>query len=397
MLLNNPKFENLQRMGKDTRWTPATVEIPTLTSKHLPAPHDTTIALYENQQPVFDEVKDYTSALVDFKTSGGKTVIAISLHQAWGGRSLIVCHSLQLSRQVLEEFEKFTDIKPTLVCGGKKDMTGDVVITTHTTFRQKYNQFPDFRNLIIDEADLMFTPKAINAIVQFNATRTLALTGTVNTPYDFVNDIEGGVLGKFYGKRVQGQFDESKNPLKGVYFTKYNKTYRHDKTNIHIGAHDWINFRATLDADVERKLAQLKYVIDNADTALVLFDKVADTVAFQRAFIKRGYRAYLSNGEMSKDDRETQLQEFHKNGGYLCAVASTVGRGYSHIPLDRIFILFPVKSENSVRQIFGRLMRWMEGKESYVYLWADSSLDFQFQKQKAIIKKYFDVPIKELC
>ena len=71
---------------------------------------------------------------------------------------------------------------------------------------------------------------------------------------------------------------------------------------------------------------------------------------------------------MSSKKREEDLQNFHDNGGYLCAVHTTVGRGYSNTKLTKVFVLFPLKSENTLIQIIGRIKRFYDGKKSSLYL-----------------------------
>ena len=390
--LTNPKYIQLLKLGnkKALRWTKPTISIPTLTSRQTGEMHQLEVKLYADQLPVVMKAVDYTSSLIEAQTGAGKTVMAIALHQAWGGKTLVACHSLVLTKQVAGAFNKFTDIKPTFYCNGKHDMTGEVVITTHTTLRQKYKLFIGFDNLVIDEADLTMTDKAIKAVIDFKATRKVGFTGTTKTIYDDCNREHAPVLGKFWGKHIKHISDE-KTPLKGVKVFKYNKEYPDV-----FPRQDYVKFRKVLDKDIDRKKAQLKYITDNAtneEYSLSLFDRVDDVDNFYLAFKKRGYTVYKSTGEMKKADREQHLAGFTRTGGYMIGVSATLNRGYDEVKLSKAFIMFPVKGENTLRQIIGRIIRTYKDKESYLYLWSDSSLSFQLKEQKRIIKQFFNIDV----
>ena len=394
MILKNPNYLKMLKLGKSLRWTPKKIEIPVLgTPDQLPASNPTTINLYPDQQEVFDQLKDLSNSLLEARTGAGKTVISIALHQAWGGRTLIVCHSLVLAKQFADEFIKFTNTKPTFVCDGKHDQTGKVVVTTLTTFRKKYKEFLNFNNLIIDEADLAMTNKTMKAIASFKSTRKHGFTGTTDTVYDESNPNLAPVLGLFWGNHVTHTPAKTEIPLKKVISYTYDKTY--PKVFPH---KNWIEFRTALDDDVDRKRQQLQWLLDNTNPqhhTLALWDRVADVETFYRALKKRNLPVYKSTGSMKKKEREQHLTDFKRTGGYLVGVSSTLNRGYDNTLLTKAFIMHPIKGENPLRQSIGRLMRYFDGKRSTLYLWSDSMLSFQLKKQEKIIEKYFNLPICE--
>lgn len=378
------------KLGKNPRWTPKEVIMPVMTTRQLDAPNETTIELYPEQRRVYDEIKNYTRGLLEAQTGAGKTVISIALHQAWKGRTLVVCHNLVLAKQFAEEFDKFIGLKPTFFCNGKHDQSGEVVITTLTSFRKEYMNFIGFDNLIIDESDLALTDKMVRAIILFKSVRKWAFTGTIKSVYDDCNKSYAPVLAEFWGSHVV-HHSEREHPLKAVYSFEYKKTYEGKFPH-----KDWMKFREALDDDIDRKKAQLAYIIGNTDPkgySLCLWDRVADVEAFYKAFQKRGYTVYMSTGEMNKADRENHLAEFKKTGGYLLGVSSTLNRGYDNTLLTKAFIMHPIKGENPLRQTIGRILRHFDGKESFLYLWSDSMISFQLETQKKIIKKFFNLEV----
>jgi len=390
LTLTNPKYIQMIKLKMSTRWTPEEVTIPVLTTSFLKTNGVSTIKLYPEQDKVFMAAKNQTTNLLEAQTGAGKTVIGIALHQAWGGRTIVVCHSLIMAKQFAEEFEKFIGVKPTFYCNGKKDQSGEVVVTTLTTFRKNYGKFTNFTNLIVDEADLAVTDKMLKAITEFNCVRKHAFTGTIKTVYDECNTAQRPVLAKIWGNHVVHQ-SPTTIPLKHVHVNIYKKTY--PEVFPHNG---WQEYRKALDEDVDRKKAQLKYITSNTNSkgyTLALWDRVADVESFYKAFKKRGYTVYMSTGQMSKTDREQHLADFKITGGYLLGVSTTLNRGYDNTLLTKAFIMYPIKGENSIRQTIGRVMRHYDNKVAKLYLWSDSMLDFQLETQKRIIKKFFKLNI----
>lgn len=403
MILNNPVYySTLKRTGKVPFWLNEKVELLELESKTLKPVSDTTIDLFPNQFVAYQSLKNKTACLLEAPTSFGKSVLAIALHQSSGGRTLIAVHSLTLAKQFSEEFKKFIGVTPTFYCNGKHDLTGDVVITTHTTLRQKYSDFINFTTLIIDEADVCFSNKSLVAINNIATLRKYAFTGTTKTDYDEHNTEIGSVLGVFWGAHITAQSDKE-NPLKSIYYKEHTKQYTHKINNktLAVLPKDWQLFREHLDNDIGRKQSQMSYLLENTngkEPTLILLDRVADTTAWYKSLLARDKIVYIQHGEMKKKDREDQLAQFHKTGGYLVGQTATLDRGYSNTALVKAFIFFPInakgRGENRLRQIIGRLMRHFTDKEAYLYLWRDSSLKYQWRYTKATLEKHFpNIPI----
>ena len=362
---------------------------------------DQTIKLYPAQQKIFDNVKDWTSALLEARTGEGKTVIACALSEYWGGKTLIIVHSLDMVKQFSDEFEKFLKIKTGKYCTGKKELS-KVTITTTRSFVQKYNEFRKFgfNNLIRDEADLEFTEPQRDAITNFPAERKFGMTGTIRSKFD--EHAKGSpALCRFYGVHAK-MVSKSETPLRKIYFKRYEKKYV-DKDGIPFSPQaDWINFRKELDSDMDRKIEMVNYILQNTnerDHVLILFDRVFDTEAFARWF-KKGrpdINVGMIHGTVAKKLREKRVASFKKNGGILFAQEKVAGRGFNAVKINKCFILFPCKSETNLRQIIGRAIRPYLNKNSFIYTWTDSALQFQHNQRTKTIKEFFpNVLITEL-
>lgn len=365
---------------------------------------DTSITLRPLQRPSFEALKHEKGALLYAKTGSGKTVMTAALYDVWGGNMLIVVHSLDNVKYFHDTFESFLGIETGMVCSGSNSIL-KVTVTTFNTFRSNFEMFANYQHadgtfgfdhLMIDEADAFFTKKAREAINKFPAIRKFGFTGTKKTEYDEFrpkNSLE--TLPLFYGRLIEAEEDKSKDPLEGVYFRTYANEYYEivEDKKLYIVPFEWAEFRKHLDEDIERKRAQWEYIMSNTDPAghtLVLFDRIADVEAFYQKAQKAGIKSFKNHGSLAKKERETTLADFYREGGYCFAQYKTMGRGYDNDRLSKCFVLFPTRGENNIRQIVGRVVRWLEGKRSFMYLWYDSALRRQHAAQVAVFREFFE-------
>lgn len=419
----NPKYFILVKQKKSTRFTSEYEALNTgryypfgslyLDGYNQKLPlikENTSIKLRPLQVPVFEKLKHEKGALCYAKTGTGKTVLTTALHEVWGGNMLVVVHSLDNVKYFHETFQDFIGVTTGMICSGEKSI-GKVTVTTFNTFRAKYQAFANYKhadgtvgfdNLIIDEADAFFTEKARKAINLFPAIRKMAFTGTKKTDYDqHLKKGHPGALNMFYGRLVTAEEDKSKDPLEQVFYKKYKNNYTEvvEGKEIEIRTFEWVKFREYLDGDTERKRQQWSYIMENTQPqkhTLVLFDRIADVEAFYNKAQTVGIKSFMNHGSLKKKDREKTLQDFYEQGGYCFAQYRTMGRGYDNDRLTKCFILFPTKGENNIRQIVGRVVRWLDGKRSYVYTWYDTSLYRQHLERKKVFQEHFELTPLEL-
>ncbi len=375
-------------------------EMPLLFS--LPSPSGKmTIELRENQVEVFEQIRNIRSALVDFKTGSGKTILAVALAQLWDTKTLVLVHSVDNVKYFKDTFKNFAGIDAGAWYGGEKRLA-KVTITTHTTARQQRKMFAEygFENLIIDEADIFFTEKAREVVCSLPCSRKIAFTGTIKTDADEyfrVGELKIPSLVRFYGKHIRGKADETKNPIRGVFYAE-RETYYEDEFGFPIIAKDWALFRKTMDEDSQRFEDQMDYLANNFtkdDHALVLFDRVAD-VERAKIFLNNYYeKTYMLHGSVKKQERIDNIDNFKKTGGIMVAQYKTAGRGLDLPACNKLFLLFPSRKETAIQQMVGRIIRWLPKKESFVYDWRDSCLESQWaSRKKTYITKFNYEPKK---
>lgn len=403
--VNNPLYWKALEQGFSTWGKVSEITIPyPIELKTILTLGTTTINLKDNQKEVFNAVKSKSTALVSAKTSFGKSVVLIALHQAWGGKTLVVVHNKENLLYIHNQFKKFAGIE-TGILGNGKNILKEVTVTTLHSFRteNKWNELVEygFDNLILDEADVMFTLKMIDKIVKFPKKRLLGLTGTTETEYDTCRLYHSPpipALERFYQYTFKAKYDENRNPIQEIYYTEYiGKKYNYPPS-------DWKSFREELNDDIERKKAMLSFVTATRKKdshILILFDRINDVEIFYKSAQKRGIKCFMSYGSQPKKEREAHMEEFQEKGGLLFAVYSTVGRGWDCPPLTKVYILFPLRKSVTLQQIIGRAMRWLEGKQSYIYMWKDTVLSYQFHSTKKknhteTIKKHYNKVLKKI-
>ena len=401
----------MERMGKFVNHMPHKIYLgskknlpPGSGSFFLPVrDSEISINLRENQKEVFNSIKDVSSGLIEAKTGFGKSVLALSLCEYWGNKTLIVLHTADMVRQFHESFQQFygkgfTEGKVGRYGGGKKELN-TITLTTTKSFAMFFDEFQDygFNNLIRDEADFQFSEAQRNAICDFPCQRTIGMTGTIYKEEfdDYLNIVPGDepALVRFYGHHVKA-VQEEEEVLKGINYKIHKKEYIDDYGIPYLPQSDWVLFREKLDGDMERKKAMAEYISNNTNVGehvLVLFDRVDDTELFAQSFknVRPELNINICHGTVK--NRDENIASFKKDGGILFAQEKTAGRGFDVPKCEKIFILFPSRKENSLRQMVGRVIRKATGKESYVYDWIDSSLQHQWKQRKKVYKEIFDI------
>lgn len=405
----------MERMGKNTFYMSDTVylgskdNLPPGASCMLMPPREftPTIELRAEQQDVIDQAKDWTSCLIEARTGAGKTVQALWLCEYWGTPALIVVHTRDMVNQFYSEFVKFfgsqwTDQKVSKYFSGSKKLN-TITITTTKSFTQAYKAFAEygFENLIRDEADLEFSEAQRNAMCDFPAKRKFGFTGTIYKEEfdDYLAYVEGDepALVRFYGQHIKAD-DPEVTPLRNILYFQYDKSYEDEFGIPYTPQTDWIKYREQLDNDAVRKKMQASFLSKNIfpeEHCLALFDRVDDVEKFYKAFKDvlgdKGFNINMIHGSVPKKRREKALESFDEKGGLLIGQVKTVGRGFNCPPLSKVFILHPTRSENGLRQIIGRALREHLNKESFIFDWVDSSLQFQFRQRKKVYQEYFNI------
>lgn len=369
-----------------------------------PLNRETPFKLRPAQEKVFNDSRDYSHCLIEAYTGFGKTALSFALLDYWGGKTLIIVHTKDMVTQFMEEFDKFFGDgwakKNVGQYFSNKKSIKDITITTTRSFSNAFDKFVEygFDNIIRDEADTEFSERQRECLCDFPAKRVFGLTGTIKKEeFDtYLSQVPGDepALVRFYGHYVKadGGCDDV---LKDIFYFEYEKKYEDQWGLEYKPQSDWIEYRKQLDGDKDRKMKMMRLIhknIEKGEHVMVLFDRVEDTELFWKAFRhnRPDISSYMVHGSVNKNQRASNIENFKKGGGLLFGQYKTVGRGFNNVKLSKIFIMFPIREENSLVQMIGRVLRKYVDKESVVYDWVDSSLKFQYQKRKKVYKQIYN-------
>lgn len=351
----------------------------------------TSIKLRDEQVSIFEKLLSIRAGLIEATTGIGKSVLMIALQEVLQISTLIVVHSKDMVDQFYDEFKKFRNIEIGRYNTNHKDIQS-ITVTTFSSFSQKPELFQGFQMLIVDECDVFFTPKARNVTASHPAIRKYGFTGTIKTAYDeYIKKDEPPALIKFWGYHIKKEF--SKQEISAVYYTNYDTSYT-DEYNIVVTPYEnWSEFRRIMDEDLDRKIHQMEYIKQNhtkEDITLILFDRVKDVEDFYKNYENNCGCKYMIHGATKQKEREKIKSDFTEySGNILFAQYKTSSRGVDYPECNKVFLLFPLKNESTLRQAVGRVIRFVEGKKSYIYDFVDSQLDFQWKKRKKTYELFF--------
>lgn len=128
---------------------------------------ESAISLYEHQKEVFRDLLEFfeageTKGWIKLPTGAGKTAIFSSLAKATNLRTLILVPKTKLIDQTVDSLDRFgSGLSVTRYYGERKDLSGQVVVSTYQSFRSLIEASKDQQRydlIICDEAHRALTP-----------------------------------------------------------------------------------------------------------------------------------------------------------------------------------------------------------------------------------------------
>lgn len=353
-----------------------------------------TLKMRPYQEEPMKEACQAPAAIIEAPTGSGKTACAAMLIKESGLKTLILCHSIELTLQTAKEIEEFLGVTPALFYGKEKGMS-DITVSTYMSAVKNFHEFAEygFDLLIIDEADTFTTDNYMRFLCKFPCKRAFGFTATLTVEkYDSNMIREKGLMERLWGTVIKVETELQTEILEKIVFETYDKTY-YDKYEIAIAPREWALFRKHLDEDEERKKLQIKHVcglVDPGDFAIVLVDRVADVERYydEISFLSP-QDTYKLHGAITGKERKKTVAKFKESGGILIANIKIAGRGFNIPEANKAFLFCPMRGETPLRQAVGRILRWIPGKSSTLYDWEDSSLYAQVKKRVKVYKEFY--------
>lgn len=363
-------------------------------------------------------VLQYKNCCIEVSTSGGKTLMAYMLFKFLydntpNKKILYVVPNTNLVSQSLDKFllyDKMNNVATNYVYSEihsdakkKKDYSSDNIIfgTYQSLCKKKKEFFEMFDCVFIDEcahakADSIknILKKCTNAKYKIGVTGTFPKDGTYESfviqsyigpivfkysSYELINTSHRATPVNVSGLLLNYINDDQKKAL-------YNMRLSINKDNVEMGSKV-----LNVEKEIARKSdARFKYICDmilkTTKNTLVLFGDIQNGYGrkiYQHVKERSDKNVFYVDGTISNDYRENAKQSMENdNEGNTVIVASiyTFGEGIDIANLHNVFLVESTKSDSTVGQIIGRLMRKHESKD--VANLIDFGDDFRYGNDK---------------
>lgn len=327
----------------------------------------------------------YTRYLALAATSAGKSLIQYLTARFWlemmgdEGKILIVVPTLQLVTQLAKDFEDYSQLNGwdsnsfvhTAGDGVSPYTRKRIVICTWQTLKnQDRDFFQPFNFLIGDEAHT-FSSECLEYISNscINCWQRMGLTGTLrrNDPDHKirVSKIFGDVKRLVTTKQLQDRGLATKTIVNMIvlsYPTELRRKWRSDpvlekETKILCGYEPRNNVLVNLGKKLK---GNSLFLFNNIETHL---EVVKDSM------IAAGLKPFVIHGDVSVEEREEIKRHIETNDNVvLLASYGTTSTGISIKKLHNLVFAYPRKSNISIQQSIGRMLRLHDSKDiSYIY------------------------------
>jgi len=336
----------------------------------------------------------YRNCVEEISTSGGKTLMAFLLFRYLFDKHIInkmlyVVPSISLVNQTEEEFYIYEDAcnkKPTwkskTVFGGRKDEDDGANIvfgTFQSLVKKDLTYFSKFDAVFIDETHHAKNSSIRNIIIKcYNSKYNVGMTGTLPEEDSLNSFIIQSYLGPCVYMVKSSDLIASKfaTPVKVVgieldYLDEEIKEKLYNLRSVKTEEKDGVKL-LNLEKDIVREnYKRLVYVCNtiskSTKNSLVLFSDIKNDYGrkiFNYLKENTDKTVYYIDGNTKAENRDyykKQMEE--KENVIIVASVGVFSEGISINNLHNIFIVESYRSEYIVRQILGRGMRLMEGKE----------------------------------
>lgn len=344
----------------------------------------------------------------EISTSGGKTLIAFLFFKYLFDHKkikklLYIVPNVNLVTQSEEEFYDYEDEcdkrpnwKSECAFGGKKRKKEDginIIFGTYQTLSKKGPEyFADIDAVCVDETHHAKANSIRNILMQcYNATYKFGLTGTLPAEGSYDSFTIQSYLGpKVYTIHSADLIASGKaTPVNVIgieldYLDNETKRRLYDLRNVPSEEKDGAKL-LNLEKDIARaSRKRMKYIsemlINTTKNTLVLFSDIKNDYGrsiYQYVKEHSDKKLYYIDGSTKNDNRDYFKQQMEDNDDcHIVASMGTFSEGISINNVHNIFVIETSKSEFIVRQILGRGMRLMPGKESMSVI--DFSDNFEY-------------------
>ena len=355
-------------------------------------------------------VLKFKNCTEEISTSGGKTLIAFLIFKYLidvkkKSKMLYVVPNINLVTQTEEKFYEYEDgcgnrpnWKSDCAFGGAKKNDGggiDIVFGTYQTLSKKdLDYFKQFNSVCIDETHHAKANSIRDILIKcYNAEYKFGLTGTL--PEE--NTCDSFTIQSYLGPKVYTIASAdliaagNATPVHVIgiemdYLEDDMKKKLYDLRNVSADEKDGAKL-LNLEKDVARESRKrLMYVVDKiastTKNSLVLFSDIKNDYGrtiYNWMKENTEKNVYYIDGGTKNENREYYKKKMEdQENTIIVASIGTFSEGIDILNVHNIFIAESYKSQFIVRQVLGRGMRLMEGKEKIMVI--DFSDNYEYGK-----------------
>jgi superfamily II DNA or RNA helicase len=337
----------------------------------------------------------YRNCTEEISTSGGKTLMAFLLFRYLLEKGIVkkmlyVVPNISLVTQTEEEFYSYEEDcgkkpiwKSQCVFGGhgkNEDDKANIIFGTFQSLAKKdLEYFSKFDAVFIDETHHARASSIKNILVKsFNSKYNIGMTGTLPPENSLDSFMVQSYLGPYVYVIKSADLIASKfaTPVKVVgiemdYLDEEVKKKLYDLRNVSADEKDGVKL-LNLEKDIVREnRKRLVYVCDtiakSTKNSLVLFSDIKNDYGrniFNYLKDNTNKTVYYIDGGTKAENRDYFKKQMEEQENVIIVASIGVfSEGINILNVHNIFIVESSKSEYQVRQMLGRGMRLMEGKE----------------------------------
>ena len=326
------------------------------------------IQFRDYQKQAFRKAFFKRNGIIHHPTGTGKGIILLGLASGIIGNVLILCHSIDIVKQIYNDALKDRLEDPFLLAGGEKELNHrhKLVIASINTFKNRISEhdYNFYDAVIVDECHRISNTYA-KVLSKINAPIRIGLTATVPTSQDRKMLIEG-LIGKVIDTLTPKQAANKKIlsiahvkiiPLKQHIFSKAYKSTTKNYTSIY--AANIVHNRARNELIVKSAMELNK----KDKSCLILVKNIRHGENIQRIFKENGQNIHFMQGS-SKSNTRILAKENLSQKGIKTLIATVIFLTGVNIPsLDCIIFALGDKSEIRTIQAVGRCLRKTTTKE----------------------------------
>ena len=407
LIMNNPKFEEAERMGRWTEDIPECLQFyEPLTDGGMAIPrgyarqlcilakkHKVSYALEDRRRSLPEIDFNFIGKLKPFQqravgdicrrdfgtleapTGAGKTVMALAIIADRKQPAMVIVHSKELLNQWIARIETFLGIPGSEIgiigAGKSKIGTGITVGMVQTLCKMADEVVPYIGHVIVDECHRTPSRTFTEAVSAFDARYMLGLSAT---PWrrDKLSRLIFLALGDVVHKVNKAGLIDRGDILPATIITRdtdfrpfSDPTTEYSRMLSELTEDDARNHLIT--GDITR------VVEEGGGTSLVLSDRKGHCEALQRLLKAKGIETELLTGDIRHKDRQAIVARLDQGQiQVLIATGQLVGEGFDCKNLTTLFLATPIKFSGRVLQYLGRVLRPAPGKSrATVYDYVD--------------------------